>query len=109
MIAAAGPAAELARANHLRLLAAPTASIHPSPAVGVALVRAIRETRGTAVAIPEAEIEAQTLALARRTGLDICPEGGAVWAALLRLRAEGFLRRGERVVLFNTGTGLKYR
>src|ERR1700730_2900935 len=81
----------------------------PSPIAGYLCLRAIRETRGTPVAIPEAEIEAQTPVLARRTGLDICPEGGAVWAALLRLRAAGFLRRGERVVLFNTGTGLKYR
>lgn len=49
MIAAGGPAAELARAKHIRLLAAPTASIHPSPAVGMALVRAIRETRADLV------------------------------------------------------------
>jgi len=49
------------------------------------------------------------LALAARTGIDICPEGGAAWAALLRLRASGWIAPGERVVVFNTGTGLKYR
>ncbi|GAC1347941.1 MAG: threonine synthase [Myxococcales bacterium] len=81
----------------------------PSPIGGFLCLQALRETEGTALAIPEKEIDAQTLALARRTGLDICPEGGAAWAALQRLRQAGFVKAGERVVLFNTGTGLKYR
>jgi threonine synthase len=81
----------------------------PSPIGGFLCLKALRETHGTAIAVPEKEIEQQTLALARRTGLDICPEGGAAWAALLRLRQSGFVRPAERVVLFNTGTGLKYR
>jgi len=81
----------------------------PAPLGGFLCLRAIRETGGTAVAVDESEMEIATGDLARRTGLDICPEGGAVWAACLRLRREGWIRDGERVVLFNTGTGLKYR
>ena len=81
----------------------------PSPIGGFLCLRALRETKGTAIAIPESEIAPAAAELARRTGIDICPEGGAAWAAVKRLRASGFLLPGARVVLFNTGTGLKYR
>ena len=47
--------------------------------------------------------------LASRTGIDVCPEGGAAWAALADLRKSGFVRAADKVVVFNTGTGLKYR
>ena len=81
----------------------------PSPIGGFLCLRALRETKGTAIAIPEAEIGPATTALARKSGIDICPEGGAAWAAVARLQASGFLQPGDRVVIFNTGTGLKYR
>ena len=72
-------------------------------------LRAIRETDGTAVAIPEQEMYDKTDELAAMTGVDVCPEGGAVWAAAKRLRESGWITETDRVVLFNTGTGLKYR
>jgi threonine synthase len=81
----------------------------PSPIGGFLCLRALRETGGTAMAIPEAAIGPAAADLARRSGVDVCPEGGAAWAALERLRSSGFLSRSDRVVLFNTGTGLKYR
>jgi len=81
----------------------------PSPIGGFLCLRALRETAGTAVAVPEKEIAPAAAELSRRSGIDICPEGGAAWAALRSLRRDGFLEPGERVVLFNTGTGLKYR
>jgi threonine synthase len=81
----------------------------PSPIGGFICLRALRETRGTAVAVTEPEIEEGTRSLAARTGIDICPEGGAAWAAAGRLRESGWIKPGERVVVFNTGTGLKYR
>ncbi len=80
----------------------------PSPIGGFLCLRALRETGGTALSIPEDEIARATAALARRTGLDICPEGGAAWAGYERLRDSGWLPAGP-VVVFNTGTGLKYR
>ena len=49
-----------------------------------------------------------TLVLSRATGVLAAPEGGAVLAAFKQLAARGWIRRGERVVLFNTGSGLKY-
>jgi threonine synthase len=81
----------------------------PSPIAGFLCLRALRETRGTAVAVPEAEIGPATAALAAATGLDICPEAGAAWAAFRTLRDTGWIGAGERTVIFNTGTGLKYR
>jgi len=81
----------------------------PAPIGGFLCLRAVRETGGTAIAVPEEEMARATGELARLSGLDICPEGGAVWAAHGRLRGSGWIRDGERVVLFNTGTGLKYR
>jgi threonine synthase len=81
----------------------------PSPIGGYLCLRALKQTKGTGIAIDEAEADAQMLALARRSGIDVCPEGGAAWAAYERLRATGWIAAGERVVVFNTGTGLKYR
>ncbi|MEX1006056.1 MAG: threonine synthase [Acidimicrobiia bacterium] len=81
----------------------------PNPIGGFLCLRAIRETHGTAVAIAEDDIHAQTRVLAGATGIDICPEGGAVWAAITQLRSSGWIGVDDRVVGFNTGTGLKYR
>jgi threonine synthase len=81
----------------------------PSPLGGFLCLRAIRETGGTAITVTEDVAASATSRLAARTGLDICPEGGAAFAAFEALRASGVITAGETVVLFNTGTGLKYR
>jgi threonine synthase len=81
----------------------------PAPLGGFLCLKALRETGGTAVAVPEAAIGPATASLAAQTGIDICPEGGAAWAAMKSLQASGWLGPRDRVVVFNTGTGLKYR
>jgi threonine synthase len=81
----------------------------PSPIGGFVCLRALRETRGTGVTVSEETIATATRALARASGIDVCPEGGAAWAALEQLRQNGFISERDRVVIFNTGTGLKYR
>ena len=81
----------------------------PSPIGGFLCLRALRETFGAAVTVPEAEIAPAAAQLARRSGIDVCPEGGAAWAALERLRRDGTVSTKDKVVVFNTGTGLKYR
>ncbi len=81
----------------------------PAPIGGFICLRALRETRGTAVAVAESEIAGAARELSRRTGIDVCPEGGAAWAATKRLFESGWLKPSDRVVVFNTGTGLKYR
>lgn len=72
------------------------------------MLRALRESGGTAVTVSDAEIDAATRLTTRLEGVFVCPEGGAVVAGLQKLVAAGWVRPEERVVLFNTGTGLKY-
>jgi threonine synthase len=68
----------------------------------------IRHTQGTAVAVTDNSIsEAQKL-MARAEGIFAAPEGAATLAALIVLKQAGWIETEERVVLFNTGTGLKY-
>ena len=78
-------------------------------AVGDLLIlRALRESGGTAVAVSdEALLEGQRR-MACLEGVFACPEGGATLAALEVLLDQGWIKPDERVVLFNTGTGLKY-
>jgi threonine synthase len=72
------------------------------------ILRAVRESGGTAIAVSEDEIAAHAGLINRLEGIFAAPEGGATLAALVRLRERGDVRADERVVLFNTGTGLKY-
>jgi threonine synthase len=68
----------------------------------------LRESHGTAVAVSdEAIIEAQKH-LAYKEGIFAAPEGAATLAGLQTLVGEGWVSPDERIVLFNTGTGLKY-
>lgn len=72
------------------------------------ILRAVRESGGSALAVTDEEIMDAVGLMARREGLFACPEGAATLSALRRLMDDGQVDRGERVVLFNTGTGLKY-
>ena len=81
----------------------------PAPLGGFWCLRVLRASRGTAIAIDDAEAQRGTRELAARAGIDVCPEGGAAWAALQPLRASGFIQPQHTVVVLNTGTGLKYR
>ena len=69
---------------------------------------AVRETQGWASAVSEDAMLDGMLDLAREAGCFACPEGGATLAALRLARASNQVRDGERVVIFNTGSGLKY-
>ncbi len=72
------------------------------------VLRALRESGGTAVALTEAEIAEGMRLAGEREGMLVCPEGGAALAAAAKLRRDGWIGAGERVVVFNTGSGLKY-
>jgi len=72
------------------------------------ILRAVRDSGGTALTVSDEEIVRAQLTMARLTGIYAAPEGAATFAALPHLVASGFLAGDERVVLFNTGTGLKY-
>jgi len=72
------------------------------------VLRAIRESQGTAVSISDEEMIDSALLLAAREGIFAAPEGGACVAAARHLLQSGFLKPQDRIVLFNTGSGLKY-
>jgi threonine synthase len=76
---------------------------------GRLMLRALRESGGTAVAVSDGRIfEAQQL-LARREGIFVSLEAAATIAALQDLTNQNWLHPDERVLVFNTGSGLKYR
>jgi threonine synthase len=79
----------------------------PSPFADRLILRAIRETGGTAVAVSEEDMLDGMSGLASE-GCFACPEGGATLAALRQLKTSGEVKAGERVAIFNTGSGLKY-
>ncbi len=68
----------------------------------------IRESKGTAVTVTDQEMAHGVEALGSTTGIYAAPEGGAVVAAAEKLTESGFLDHFETVVLFCTGSGLKY-
>jgi threonine synthase len=72
------------------------------------ILRAVYETEGCAIAIPDEEILRAQRRVAELEGAFVCPEGAAGFAAVGRLRESGWIRAGEDVVVLNTGTGLKY-
>ncbi|MEU1751106.1 threonine synthase [Micromonospora matsumotoense] len=80
----------------------------PAPLGDELILTALRESSGTAVAVDDAEILADLRDFAAREGLLLCPEGAACLTAARHLRAGGWIRADERVVVLNTGSGLKY-
>jgi len=72
------------------------------------MLRALRDSRGGAIAVDESRIEDAAAALRASEGIDAGPETGAAWLALDELRANGTILEDEVTVVFNTG-GNKYR
>jgi threonine synthase len=78
-------------------------------AVGDFLVlRAVRESGGTALTVTDNEMVASMRELGMREGISAAPEGGAALQALKKLLAAGRVAREDTVILFNTGGALKY-
>lgn len=72
------------------------------------MIRALRESGGTAVSISDEALLEGVKEMSAHQGVYACPEGGAVWKAAQQLLESGWIKPEEKVVLFNTGTGLKY-
>ncbi|MEJ2540755.1 MAG: threonine synthase [Gemmatimonadota bacterium] len=72
------------------------------------ILDALRESDGAAVAIADREMAGWVDHVGRDTGVFAAPEGGAVAAAVAQLRGTGRIGKEDEVVLFNTGSGLKY-
>jgi len=80
----------------------------PSAVGDFLILRALRESRGAAVAVMDDDMLASTRRLAETEGVLTAPEGGATIAALDRLLADGILSGTETIVLFLTGSAYKY-
>lgn len=72
------------------------------------VLAAVRATDGTAIAVSDADLVAEQRVLASAEGSFVCPEGAACFVALRQLREAGWVAELDRVVVLNTGTGLKY-
>ena len=72
------------------------------------ILRTLYESNGTAIAIPDEELLDAASLIGRTQGIFVCPEGAAPLTAFLHLRRQGWINDDESVVLFNTGSGLKY-
>jgi threonine synthase len=80
----------------------------PSAVGDFLILRALRESNGTAVAISDEEMIDGIRIIGRTQGLFISPEGGATYAAFTKLLRSEWIKRDDKVVLFNTGSGHKY-
>jgi threonine synthase len=72
------------------------------------ILQDIRASNGTAVSVTDGEILRWQAQLAQKEGIFACPEGSATLAGLVTLLKQGTIRRDESIVIFNTGSGLKY-
>ena len=72
------------------------------------MLKILRESNGGAIAVHDKEMISVTREVGANEGLFICPEGAACFVALKLLRLAGKIAFGERVVIFNTGSGIKY-
>jgi threonine synthase len=78
-------------------------------AVGDFLVlRAVRESKGTAISVSDDVIRVAATELACEEGMYVAPEAAAAWAALKELVSRDVVGKQERVVILITGSGLKY-
>jgi len=72
------------------------------------ILNILRESKGSAVAVDDEEMIRLTREVGAQEGLFVAPEGAACFAALRTLVKEGKISPDEQVVIFNTGSGIKY-
>ena len=72
------------------------------------ILEILRESNGGAIAVDDEEMIRVAREVGASEGLFVCPEGAACFAALKLLRSAGKIGSGELVVVFNTGSGIKY-
>jgi threonine synthase len=72
------------------------------------MLRALRESNGTALSVNDDEMLAEIPRVGRAEGIFFCPEGAACVAALRRLIQQGWVKPSDEVLIFNTASGLKY-
>jgi threonine synthase len=96
-------------ADEFRNAATTASGLRVPKAVGDFLILdALRESGGTAIAVTDEELIAATREIGASEGVFCAPEGAACLPALRKLMEAGEVSSRDRVVLFNTGSGVKY-
>jgi threonine synthase len=72
------------------------------------MLKILRDSQGTAVAVEDSEIRREIFHIGQTEGLFVCPESAAAIVALRKLKSDGWLKPEQSIVVFNTGSGLKY-
>jgi threonine synthase len=80
----------------------------PKPLGDFLILDALEKSSGIALSVKDEEILKSIHLLAKEEGIFACPEGAATLWAVKKLKDDGWLKRGETILLLNTGTGLKY-
>jgi len=80
----------------------------PKPYGDYLILSILKKSGGTAIAATDPEILEATRHWAKVEGIFAAPEGAASLVAYRKLRDTGFFKPDDTVVLFNTGSGLKY-
>lgn len=80
----------------------------PKANVNYIILDILKKSGGTAISVSDHEIVEAVRECASTEGIFAAPEGAACLVAYMRLTASGFLKPSDRVVLFNTGSGLNY-
>ena len=80
----------------------------PAAVADFLMLRALRESSGTALSVSDDAMLAEIPRVGRTEGIFFCPEGAACVAALRRLAENRWIKPGEEVIIFNTASGLKY-
>jgi len=80
----------------------------PQAVADFLMLRALRESNGTALSVSDDEMLAEIPRVGRAEGIFFCPEAAACIAALRRLTQQGWIKPSDEVLVFNTASGLKY-
>ena len=80
----------------------------PQPFADSIVLKALRESKGEALAVSDQEIVSNLKEIAATEGIFVCPEGASSLAGLKKLMMENKVNKAEKVVLFNTGSALKH-
>jgi threonine synthase len=80
----------------------------PQAVADFLMLQAIRDSGGTALSVTDDEMLAEIPQVGRAEGIFFCPEGAACVAALRRLVGNGWIKPADKVLIFNTASGLKY-
>lgn len=80
----------------------------PKPYADKIILRILHKSNGNAIDVSDAEMSVALKEIAKNEGMLVAPEGAALWHASKQLKASGWIKEDESVLMINTGSGYKY-